>query len=376
MEDEQFYKDKYLNLRKKYQSAKKELSSFRKLKAENEKLKVVINTNTAITNSLNKEDILKVILEQTKKILTCEYVTILLVDKEIGKLKFAVLSKEEEKEILKDINLDKGEGIAGTVWATGTPMLIKNTKNDYRFCNKVDKKTDSDTQSILAVPLTVDGEIIGVLEAINKTKGTFSYTGDLKLLQYLSIQSAIAIKNSQLYEESNTDGLTKIANHKYFIRRLNEEFQRTKRFNNNLSYAMIDIDHFKNFNDTYGHQLGDEVLKSVAKILKEKTKASDIPCRYGGEEFAIIYTETNKKDALIAAERLRKLIEDFNIDWEGKIIHITISIGVVTFPEQRAKTYHEIIKMADTALYQAKRNGRNRVVYFSNGAENNDENNN
>ena len=328
------------------------------------KLKLVIEINSYITKSLEGEEVQKRILQQVKRLLHCDSSSVLLVDKETNRLKFAYLSKDEEGKQLLDVNLKMGEGIAGTVWSNGNPMIINDAQDDPRFSDKVDKKSNTQTNSVIAVPLTYKGEIIGVIEAINKSEGNFN-AFDLEMLQYISTQSAIAIKNAELYDMANRDGMTKLFTNKYFRERLNEEWSRSNRYKHPLSLVMLDIDNFKNFNNTYGHQAGDRVLIELGKILSSSSRSIDIPCRYGGEEFAIILPETSKEEALIVIERIRQKAEQINIEYNNISLHFTVSGGLATMPELNPKTLEEFIEMSDKALYHSKKSGRNRVSFYN-----------
>ena len=165
-------------------------------------------------------------------------------------------------------------------------------------------------------------------------------------------------KNEELERLSTTDGLTGLANHRLLMQRLSEEVSRCNRHNHEFSVLMADVDHFKAYNDSFGHPAGDEVLKRVAAILRDSTRTVDCAARYGGEEFAVIMPETNAEGAIQLAERIRARIaaERFS----GK--QITLSIGVASFPRD-ASTPQSVIGVADAALYQAKRDGRDRVVH-------------
>ncbi len=327
------------------------------------KLKLVIEINTYITKSLELKEVQKGIFDQVKRLLNCDTSSVLLVDKDVNRLKFAYLSKDEEGKSLMDTSLKMGEGIAGTVWGNGTPILINDTQNDPRFSDKADKKSNKHTNSLIAVPLTYKGEIIGVIEAINKKDGDFN-TSDLEMLQYISTQSAIAIKNAELYDMANKDGMTRLYINKYFKERLQEEWSRTNRYKRPLSIVLLDIDNFKNFNNTYGHQAGDTVLKEVAKIITSSSRSIDIPCRYGGEEFSIILPETSRQDAMIVIERIRQKVEDIKIQYNDISLQLTISGGLATIPELSPDNIEEFIDMADKALYCSKRSGRNRISFF------------
>jgi len=326
-------------------------------------LRTLIEINTYIANSLEKEEVLKRILNQTKILLYCESSSILLVDRGLKVLNFAVLSKDEEGAILKDTSLRMGEGIAGTVWQNGIPILINDAQNDPRFSPRADKKAKTTTRSIIAVPLTVNGEIIGVIEAINKTDGGFS-SFDLQMLHFVSTQSAIAINNADLYNNAIRDGMTKLYIGKYFRERLREEWSRSLRKKHHLSVIIFDIDNFKGINDTYGHQAGDRVIKEIANVLINNCRSIDIPCRYGGEEYSIILPETEREEALTFAERIRSIVAGLRLEYEDITIRATVSGGVATIPIVDAKDPSELIEMADMALYHSKNNGRNRVSFF------------
>ncbi|HNW36400.1 MAG TPA: GGDEF domain-containing protein, partial [Candidatus Ozemobacteraceae bacterium] len=158
-----------------------------------------------------------------------------------------------------------------------------------------------------------------------------------------------------------TDGMTHLYLHRYFKQRLFDEVKRAARFNRSLALIMIDVDHFKIFNDTYGHQTGDEVLKRVAAIMRKAVRTHDLPVRYGGEEFALVLPETDMTGAMAVAERVRRAIEMDFLEAGGKTIKFTASLGVAVFPDS-ALEMDDLIKAADVALYKSKESGRNRVT--------------
>ena len=158
------------------------------------------------------------------------------------------------------------------------------------------------------------------------------------------------------------DGLTGLYNHREFQRQLQVELERAQRYKHPLSLLMLDIDHFKNFNDKYGHQAGDDVLRALADQMRQEVRAVDYVARYGGEEFVIILPEMAASEALTVAERLRKSIAASTvIISEGQSVNVTVSIGVATFPED-ADSKDKLIAVADKALYAAKAAGRNKVL--------------
>ena len=165
---------------------------------------------------------------------------------------------------------------------------------------------------------------------------------------------------SQTKHLSVTDGLTGLYNRRHFESNLEREFLRAKRYKSDLSIAMIDVDFFKKVNDTYGHSCGDYVLKEIAFLINEAFRKTDMIFRYGGEEFVVILTETDCKNAIIPLERLRKNVEENKFRYENKELKITISIGVTSILEN-SQTPWELFDLADKALYEAKKNGRNQI---------------
>ncbi len=215
--------------------------------------------------------------------------------------------------------------------------------------------------SFIIVPIVHQGEFLGLMHLSEKiTQGEFTER-DQRLIKVFAVQLGAAVKNAKLYEQAITDGMTHLYLHRYFKQRLSDEFKRAVRFKRNLALIMIDIDHFKKLNDTYGHQSGDEVLKRVASIMRKAVRTHDLPVRYGGEEFALVLPETDMNGALAVAERIRRSIELEIIEHNGKTIRITASFGVAVHPDSALET-EALIKAADVALYHSKESGRNRVT--------------
>lgn len=166
----------------------------------------------------------------------------------------------------------------------------------------------------------------------------------------------------ETYKLAVTDALTELYNHRFFQEKMIENFDLKARYGSNFSIIMIDIDFFKKFNDTYGHQSGDAVLKQVAKTIKKNVRSTDIPCRYGGEEMSVILTNTNKNEAIITAEKICQAIREREfVLVGGEIVHVTISVGVAS-SEADGSAPQELIEYSDKCLYIAKENGRNQVV--------------
>lgn len=218
--------------------------------------------------------------------------------------------------------------------------------------------------SKLEVPILLGDERLGVIQtAIDKKNYSFSHNF-LEECEVISNQVALALKRSKLYqlviERSRIDGLTGLYLRRYFLERLKQEFVSSRRYGTFFSLLMIDIDHFKNINDTYGHLTGDKVLSELSEIFKSVFHPGIIISRYGGEEFAVIVGITPQEEVRQMAEKLRKTVEK-SIFPEG--IHLTISIGIAY--RHQAESEDEILRKADEALYRAKNEGRNRVIEYS-----------
>lgn len=264
------------------------------------------------------------------------------------------------------VKIKSGEGIAGMVLKNGNSVIVNEGHNDPLFKNYEDTADfEKNINNLISVPLKIKDRITGVINGVNKLSGEGFTEDDQRLLEALAQQAAMAVEHARLYELAITDGLTRLFIHRYFQARLEEEIVRAKRYHTACSLIMFDIDHFKKFNDTYGHQQGDIVLMEVAKLVKETIRETvDIPSRYGGEEFTIILPETDTKGAYLLAERLRKVVEAYDFPGQDKALKVTISLGVATFPDH-ATQKAVLIKKVDTALYACKKNGRNCSTVYN-----------
>lgn len=216
-------------------------------------------------------------------------------------------------------------------------------------------------------PLESSGDAFGMLAIARGSGGDFS-NDEIAMCDIINNQSALVINNIRMYEKIKrfavADGLTGLYNHRYFQEQLEKEYSRARRFNISLSMIMIDLDHFKNINDTYGHQQGDIILKGVAAIVKRCVRDIDLVARYGGEEFAIILPETPKKNALVVAERIRESVANTEFLAGNIRLEVRASLGVSGHPDDDIKTRLDLVAKADSALYRAKKEGRDRVCLY------------
>lgn len=259
-----------------------------------------------------------------------------------------------------------GKGIAGEVFNSGKPQLIQNIRHEKNFTVR-DSEIDN-FKGMICVPLLIGDNPIGVMNIVNKKDGKFSVE-DLQTALTMANQAAVVIEKARLYNLATIDGLTGLVVRRHFQSKIEEEFRRARRYNKPLSYLMTDIDHFKKFNDTYGHQIGDMVLREVAAIVRKSVRDTDIAARYGGEEFCVILPETEEDGAMQFAERLRQSVQDAVFTCSSGDLKVTISVGVSSIPKNNPDNATEMIKLADDALYVCKENGRNRVEFAKNKIE-------
>jgi diguanylate cyclase (GGDEF)-like protein len=222
----------------------------------------------------------------------------------------------------------------------------------------------------VGVPLVLRDQPIGVI-MVQSTQQNAYTREQIHLLEMISVQTAIAIENARLYGEAQllatTDFLTGMLNRRELFVRADQEFERARRYRHDLALMMIDIDHFKKVNDTFGHLVGDQVLRTLSRICQKQMRHVDVLGRYGGEEILILMPETDQGHAIAAAERLRNEIDAMVVETENGQVKVTVSIGLTSYQYGRGMNLEMMISHADNALFAAKSAGRNRVhVYDDN----------
>ncbi|MBN1662462.1 MAG: diguanylate cyclase, partial [Deltaproteobacteria bacterium] len=282
-----------------------------------------------------------------------------------GKLTIEAAKDVEDKDIqvLRSIALDTSDdlskAVVNYVLRSGENVILGNAAHEGAFKNDPYVKRNR-CKSILCTPIMYQGRITGILYMENNLTAHAFTPERLELLGIISAQAAISLENAKLFDLATTDGLTKLYGHRYFQLLLDKEIQRYQRYKTAFALIMMDIDDFKKVNDTYGHPVGDDVLRNVAKTLKKISRVVDIPARYGGEEFVLILPNTDLPGAMVAAEKIRKAMEGMEIPHDADMIRVTISLGAAVFPDH-ASEKDGLIKSADEALYASKRKGKNCV---------------
>lgn len=258
-----------------------------------------------------------------------------------------------------------GEGILGEVAQTKTPLL----RHGHSFDNSaaLTKMQQEEWYGIMAVPLIVGNNLVGAIMVAESDENREFTSENLRLLTLFAQQAAMALRNAQLLEDARhkaeIDSLTGLYNHRHFFEMAKTEVERAKRYALPLTAIMFDIDHFKAVNDTYGHAVGDQILKSIAGLCRQLFRNVDIVGRYGGEEFAVLLPETDVDEALQVAERLRKAVAATVIINHRQHVSVTISLGLAQL-ERNCKSVGILVDRADKALYAAKHKGRNRICVW------------
>jgi len=269
------------------------------------------------------------------------------------------------ESLIVNANVSVGAGVSGKVAQTGAPIHLPDISvvKDFFYY----PGSNITQGSFLGVPLKLhNGKLIGVLNAHKPEPRAFS-ENDLRLFTAVAEHVAISIENALAFQQtkelSNRDELTNLYNRRYFFERFEKEVERAKRYERILSVIMIDIDHFKNYNDSFGHLMGDGLLKKLARLLENCLRKADVIARYGGEEFFVLLPETDKEQALQAAEKLRLSVDEFDFHAdrpELKPGKITITLGISSLPRDALDAL-SLLDLADKALYFGKAQGRNRV---------------
>lgn len=323
----------------------------------------------ALMNSGSFEKLLENLLHNHKERLDWDLVTLALVDREY-EIRTLLDRTDMDPAIREDILFLTQDKALTTLYGNSPAPLLCNyspQQHAILFIN-----CDSQPASLGLLPLIRDGKFIGSFNLGSFDRSRFQKNTATDFLEHLAAIIAVSIEinlsREQLKHLGLMDKLTEVNNRHFFDQRLLEEIARSKRNNNPISCLFVDADHFKQINDNYGHQKGDQVLRHIARILRKEVRAIDIVARYGGEEFIVLLLQSDNAASVEVAERIRSRIENtpFETD-DAQVISLTVSIGVNTLLPDRSReeidvVAREFIENADKALYEAKQNGRNRVI--------------
>ncbi|MDR0330742.1 MAG: diguanylate cyclase [Chitinispirillales bacterium] len=320
--------------------------------------------------ALKLDDIFRVLIDMVPKIIpACSRTIVVLHDPAKNSLRLQYIGGAVG-ELTEGMEFPPGSGgVYSYAFNNNCPAVVSDfqAKKTYRFIP--DEQQNPMIRSLLVLPIVggEDRRCVGLFSAESAAPGLFK--SDLEqtlntIVENASVAAARSVLYMKMEKLATTDGLTGLNNHRTFQEIASREFERAKRYGRPLSMLLTDIDHFKSFNDTYGHPVGDLVLREIAGCIRSAVRVNDFPARYGGEEFAVVLPETAEQGAMVIAERIRQTVEARVIESGQNMLRVTISIGCVTFPTY-GTTQQEIIDCADKALYASKKGGRNRATLYN-----------
>ncbi len=340
------------------------------LRRQVERLSLFHDVGKALASTLDLQKILQTVMEKISDLLHPDTWSLLMLDEKVNELYFEIaIGAGADK--LKDVRLKVGEGIAGWVAEHGEPLLIEDVKKDARFNPRFDELTETKTQSVACVPIRGREKILGVIELVNCLGKDSFHQDDIPILKNLADYAAIALENARyvqrIHELTITDDCTALYNARHLAFVLDAEIYRSTRYGYEFSIIFIDLDHFKQVNDTYGHLVGSKLLWIIGDIIKGHLRMIDYAFRYGGDEFVILAPQTSKESTLMVVRRIKDLLnEKVFFTEEGLNIKVTASFGVAAFPKD-ARTRKEILRMADEAMYLVKNTTRNSIALAGEG---------
>lgn len=318
----------------------------------------------ALTSTLDLNEVLDRILEQVSRVLPGDSIGILMLEGDLARIvrwRAKEPNLHEDKPIY-DINFQIDQTpTLHTLLSTHQPFILSDTRDNPDW---VYKSEDGWIRSYVGAPIVSRDKVIGFINVDSATPHFFQAEHAERLMAFAN-QAAIAIQNARLYSEAQrlaiTDPLTGLYNRGHLIKMARTELERARRYNEPLGIIILDIDNFKDVNDTFGHPVGDEVLRALARIFQMSMRSYDAVGRYGGDEFMIILPETDLDQTMMTAERLRELIAALEVMADDQAVRISASLGVANLREIPNPTLDRLIQRADQALYRAKQAGRNRV---------------
>ena len=340
------------------------------LKRQIERLSLFHEIGKALASTLDLQKILQTVMEKISDLLQPDTWSLLMLDEAGQELHFEIaIGAGADK--LKDVRLKLGEGIAGWVAQTGEPVLVEDVKRDPRFTPRIDEVTQTDTRSVVCVPIKGKEKILGVIELVNCLGRESFRREDIPILKSLADYAAIALENARyiqrIHELTITDDCTALYNARHLNFVLDAEIYRSTRYAYEFSVIFLDLDHFKQVNDTHGHLVGSKLLWMIGDLIKGHLRLIDYAFRYGGDEFVVLLPQTPKQNSLMVVRRLRDLLNSRLFFTEEALnIKVTASFGVASFPAD-GRTRRELLRMADEAMYLVKNTTRNSIALAGEG---------
>jgi diguanylate cyclase (GGDEF)-like protein/PAS domain S-box-containing protein len=368
-----------------------------------EEMTLLYEVGLELSTNLDTKEVLRNLFNKCRQILPMDSFYVSVYDEESGHIRYPLFSDRNEFKEVESRDIRTYPGLTGEVILSQKTLYLTDTNQPetaekYQFIHI----GGTPTRSFVGVPMIVRDKVIGVISMQSYLPNYYS-AEQIRLFETIANQAAIAIENSRLYEAAHReikerreaqenlqqtnqelqvqlqrveslqeelreqairDSLTGLFNRRFLDEVFPKQINRIKKQNSYLAVIMLDIDRFKSFNDAYGHSAGDIMLARLGELLQNQTRPNDVACRYGGEEFVILLADTSIEVATKRAEEMRQTFENMTIEFEGRELRTTISIGISVYPDHGEQAEALLIQ-ADQALYQAKANGRNCVVAWT-----------
>jgi diguanylate cyclase (GGDEF)-like protein/PAS domain S-box-containing protein len=333
-----------------------------------DEMSILYRIGLTLTSGLEMNDVLAGLFEQCRQVLPIDVFYVSLYNEGTKVIDHGLFYKEGEFLEIQPRKIDTQPSLGGAVILERRTIYLPDTlQPDLTGRYQILRLGGSPARSYVGVPLIVLNQVVGVMSMQSLQPNAYS-PEQIRLFETIATQAAIVVQNARLYDQMRqmaiTDTVTGLFNRRHFSAQGQGEVERARRYNRALSVLMVDIDHFKIVNDTYGHNAGDLVLQAVARVCRQALRVTDIVGRWGGEEFTIVLPEADVHGAVLIGERIRRMMEETQVEIaEGKHIRVTVCVGVATLSPD-CDGLERIVNCADYAMYQAKQAGRNRVETF------------
>jgi diguanylate cyclase (GGDEF)-like protein len=328
-----------------------------RLEWERTKLEEVLSIEEQLNSLLRVNKITDFIVQKTAKILEAKKCSLMFVDEHSRELCIKGHIGLDDK-IIEHGRESIEDSLAGQIIQQGRPILVKDIETDSLLARQ--NRPSYDSKSFVSAPIRLGNQIIGLINVADKNSKDIQIFSelDLKILCMIARNVGVTLENAKLYQEMQyltiTDPMTNMHNYRFFVKTIDREIQRLKRYGGALSLLMIDVDNLKSYNDSFGHLDGDLLLQKIGNAITSAIREVDVACRYAGDEFAVILPETRITEANVVALKIIESVQSLPLKKQ-----MTISIGVAKYSGNM--TRHDLVMRADTALYQAKRTGKNKV---------------
>ncbi len=322
-----------------------------------------------LNSVLTPEEVYKVALESVREICDVDFGAVTLYDAQEDRHEVVYVDGDGAKsrrDSWEKFAFDSNQGLVSMVIRNRHYLPVGGRLRDRRATVLTEEEDFSGLPSLLVLPLIVQDQVVGTLVVGHSERDRFP-AQRREMLEVIANQVAVTVQNARLYAQMETmakyDALTNLPNRRSFTERLQQTMARHRRNGRTFGLVLTDIDHFKNVNDTYGHPVGDEVLRQVGRLFREELREVDLPARYGGEEFVMILEDTDLEGARQVANRLREAVARLCFQTEKGPLQCTISMGIALGPWDSDEP-HTLVDLADQALYYSKENGRNQVSVY------------